>query len=341
MEEKEMETKRIIPNQAGYKQAGDLLANGGIVAMPTETVYGLAASAYDDAAIARVFAAKGRPQDNPLIVHIADLSMLPWVTSQVSEQAKRCAEAFWPGPFTMVLPKGERIADSVCAGLDSVGVRMPSSLIARELIRAAGLPLAAPSANRSGLPSPISADHVLRDLDGSIDAVLMGPRCEVGVESTVISLTAHPPRLLRPGAVTLEQLKTVLPDIEVDPAVLDRPKEGEQVASPGMKYKHYAPKATLIMVEGDREQYCRYVNEQADGVAVCFKEDVARLGVPVYCYGASDDGRTQAYALFEVLRRLDEDRIEKAYLHAPGQTGVGLAVYNRAIRSCGYRKVVL
>ncbi|MBQ7726119.1 MAG: threonylcarbamoyl-AMP synthase, partial [Clostridia bacterium] len=232
-----MKTERIIvkgaDDQAGIRRAAQLLRSGQVVAIPTETVYGLAASAYDPEAVKAVFVAKGRPQDNPLIVHIADKEQLSAVAAAIPETAKRCADAFWPGPFTMILPRGEKIPASVSAGLDTVAVRLPSHQIARAIIRAGNLPLAAPSANTSGKPSPTSAAHVLEDLDGKISAVVMGDDCEVGVESTVVDLCSDPPRLLRPGAVTVEELRRVLPDLIVDQAVLAEPIKGQKVASPG------------------------------------------------------------------------------------------------------------
>ena len=217
-----MKTVRLKDNLEGIKAAAEILKADGIVAMPTETVYGLAASAYSNKAISKVFAAKGRPQDNPLIVHISDMDMLREVVSEFSYAAKALAEKFWPGPLTMVLPKGAKVCDSVSRGLSTVAVRMPENEVARELIRASGLPLAAPSANLSGSPSPTTANHVITDLDGRIDAVIMSGDCTVGVESTVVSLCVDPPRLLRPGFITAEQLREVLPSLVIDKAVLVR-----------------------------------------------------------------------------------------------------------------------
>ena len=242
-----MLTKRLKTDRESYdgsiKEAAEILKNGGIAAIPTETVYGLAASALDEEAVKKVFIAKGRPQDNPLIVHIADIDTLSEIAADIPDGAYKCAEKFWPGPLTMVLKRTDKIPALVSAGLDTVAVRMPSDKTARDIITASGLPLAAPSANTSGKPSPTSAKYVIDDLDGKIDAVVMSGDCGVGVESTVITLVTSPPRLLRPGAVTVEQLREIFPDIVVDKAVLSEPEKGEKVASPGMKYKHYAPKA--------------------------------------------------------------------------------------------------
>ena len=240
-------------------RAAGILKNGGLVAMPTETVYGLAANTFDEKAVADIFIAKGRPQDNPLIVHISNMKMMQSIVRYLPETALKCAEKFWPGPFTMVLPRAENVPSSVSAGLDTVAVRMPSDPVAHALIEICGLPLAAPSANTSGSPSPTTPEHVLFDLDGKINAVIMSHHCDVGLESTVISLCCNPPRLLRPGGITLEQLREVLPNIVVDKAVLAEPEKDKPVASPGMKYKHYSPKAKIVMLDGEFDKFKNYV----------------------------------------------------------------------------------
>ncbi len=320
--------------------ASNVLKSGGIVAIPTETVYGLAASAYDSVAISKVFAAKGRPQDNPLIVHISDLEMLSEIAIDIPDKAYDCARAFWPGPFTMILPRGDKIADSVSAGLDTVAVRMPANKTARDIIRLSGLPLAAPSANTSGYPSPTTAYHVVADLDGKIDAVVMGEDCTVGVESTVVSLIGTP-RLLRPGAVTVEQLRTILPDLVVDSAVLTQLKETEKAASPGMKYKHYAPKTESYLVEGCSRSFCDFVNSKTDCVAVCFSEEYYNINTKKIAYGSKRDELTLAQNVFSVLREVDALGVKTAYIHAPGKDGVGLAVYNRLIRAAAFKVIEL
>lgn len=321
--------------------AADILKNGGIVAIPTETVYGLAASAKCDNAIKRVFEAKGRPQDNPLIVHISDMEMLGEVACDIPDSAYLCAEKFWPGPFTMVLSRTDGIAESVSAGLDSVAVRMPSDKIARDIIRVSGLPLAAPSANISGAPSPTTAQHVINDLNGKIDAVVIGNDCEVGVESTVVSLIGDKPRLLRPGGVTVEQLREVLPDICIDPAVLSEPEQGKAVASPGMKYKHYAPKTETYLVNGADSDFINFVNGKKNALAVCFSEESEKITVKTLCYGTSEDESTLAKNLFSALREADQMGADEIYIHAPSKTGVGLAVYNRLIRAAAYKVIEL
>lgn len=332
-----MITERLTDDKEGLLRAAQILESGGIVAIPTETVYGLAASAMDGRAIKKVFEAKGRPQDNPLIVHICDMEMLEAVATDILLSAYKCAQKFWPGPFTMVLPSNGNIAKEVSAGLNTVAVRMPSHKTANKLIALSGLPLAAPSANTSGSPSPTSALHVQNDLDGKIDAIVYGEDCEVGVESTVVSFSVSPPRLLRPGAVTAEQLKEIVPDLVIDKAVLLEPEKDEKVSSPGMKYKHYAPKTEAYLVEGDCDSFVEFVNSKNDGLAVCFSEEADKITVPKLVYGSLNDESTLAHEVFSILRKIDDLAQHKAYIHAPSKKGVGLAVYNRLIRACAFR----
>ena len=308
-------------------RAAELLKSGGIVAIPTETVYGLAASAYDEAAVGKIFAAKGRPQDNPLIVHIADISMLQDITSEITDKAIECAKAFWPGPFTMVLKRGKAIPKSVSAGLDTVAVRMPDDIVARDLINACRVPLAAPSANVSGSPSPTTPYHVINDLDGRIDAVIMGNDCGIGLESTVV--------------ITVEQLKSVLPDIVVDDAVLKEPKKDEAVASPGMKYKHYAPKTETVLVSAGSDDFIEFVNNKKDCLAVCFNEESDKITVKKMSYGSQNDTADLAHNLFSMLRAVDGMNVKTVYIHTPEKTGVGLAVYNRLIRAAAFKVIEL
>lgn len=323
----------------GINRAAEILKNGGIVAIPTETVYGLAASAYCEDAIKNVFLAKGRPQDNPLIVHISNTDMLYEIAKDIPESAIVCAKKFWPGPFTMVLSKTGKTAECVSGGLSTVAVRMPSDKAATDIINVSGLPLAAPSANVSGSPSPTSAYHVEHDLDGKIDAIVFGDECEVGVESTVVSFCTNPPRLLRPGAVTAEQLMEIIPDLVVDKAVLAEPEKDEKVASPGMKYKHYAPKTETFLVEG--EGFANFVNSKDDCAAICFKNESEKITVPKIVYGDSLDESTLAHDVFSALRKIDEFGVKEVYIHAPSKKGVGLAVYNRLIRAAGFKVITL
>ena len=321
-------------------EAGRLLREGGLVAIPTETVYGLAANALDPEAVAGIFEAKGRPQDNPLIVHIHEMSMMEDLVTGIPEAAHRLAERFWPGPLTMILPKTNRIPMATSGGLETVAIRMPSNVVARAIIEAAGVPLAAPSANRSGSPSPTTWQHCVDDLEGRVDAIVQSDPCAVGVESTVITLCGEVPRLLRPGAVTLEQLRETLGQVEMDRGVLEQLSPDARVSSPGMKYKHYAPKAEVTLVRGTGEAFVRYVQQQQPcGLwAICFEED-AGLTVPNRCYGAREDHLTQANRIFDLLREMDKQGAKKVCIHCPDTDGVGLAVYNRLIRSAAFHVV--
>ncbi len=333
-----MKTERLAADERGIARAGKILRAGGLVGIPTETVYGLAADALNGTAVSHIFAAKGRPMDNPLIVHISDIQQIHALVRAFPARAQALAEAYWPGPLTMILPKADCIPDETSAGLDTVGIRFPSHPVAHAIIDAAGCPLAAPSGNLSGKPSPTCAAHMLADMDGRIDAVVDGGDCGVGVESTVITLAEERPRLLRPGGITLAQLRAVLGEVDVDPAVTHKLQAGQVVRSPGMKYKHYAPNADVSLVRGSREAYASFVNRHAaDGVfAMCFNEDAPLLRVPLLCYGAEHDAGAQARELFDCLRRLDELGAARVYAHCPSQEGVGLAVYNRMIRAAGF-----
>ena len=323
--------------------AGRLLKNGGLVAIPTETVYGLAANALNSQAAAAIFAAKGRPMDNPLIVHISSLEQWGPLVTEIPPRAMKLARQFWPGPLTIILPKSNLIPDEVSAGQDTVAVRFPSHPVARAVIDAAGVPLAAPSANLSGSPSPTEAAHVMADLNGRIDAVLDGGPCIVGVESTVLTLAREVPRLLRPGGVTPEQLRQVLKQVEIDPAVLNPLGEGEKVLSPGMKYKHYSPKANVILLQGSWQQYRDFVNRKAEpGVfALCYDGESDFLQVPTVSYGGRQNAGEQARHLFDALRQLDKAGAKVVYARCPEPQGVGLAVYNRLIRAAGFEVVQL
>ncbi len=337
-----METEFLKAGAPGHiERAAQILREGGLVGIPTETVYGLAANALDGRACARIFEAKGRPVDNPLIVHISDISQWDALVREIPENARKLAEAYWPGPLTIILPKAACIPDEVSPGLDTVSVRLPAHPVARAVISAAGVPLAAPSANLSGRPSPTTAEHVRHDLGGRIEAVLDGGECGVGVESTVVSLACDPPRLLRPGGVTLEQLEAVLGPVTVDPAVTKPLAEGAKAASPGMKYKHYAPAAPVKIVEGTREAYIRFVNSRAfeGAAALCYDGDAPELKIPFVCYGGENAPEKQARELFDALRRLDQIEAKIVYARCPPPEGVGLAVYNRLIRAAGFEVI--
>lgn len=335
----------------GVRRAAELLRQGGLVAIPTETVYGLAADACNAEAVRAVYAAKGRPSDNPMIVHIADREMLPELVAAVPPVAALLADAFWPGPLTMVLPRSQRVPLTTTGGLQSVAVRMPSHPVARAVIRAAGVPLAAPSANRSGSPSPTTYRHCIDDLWGLVDAVVESDDCAVGVESTVVSLLGEVPQILRPGAVTPEDIRRVCGGVTVADAVLHLLPQDAAAPSPGMKYKHYAPAAALTLVAGSQSDYAAYVNrlygercragEEGGFYAMCFDEDVSLLQAPTISYGAAYDYASQAQNLFDVLRQLDKLEAAEVCVHAPEPEEIGLAVYNRLLRAAAFRVVKL
>ncbi len=335
-----MKTLLLSADSAGIEKAAALIKNGFLVGMPTETVYGLAADACDPEAVAGIFAAKGRPADNPLIVHIADMNMLPEIADDIPDLAYKLAEKFWPGPLTMILKKKPCIPDITSGGLDTIGVRMPSHPAALELIRTTGCALAAPSGNISGYPSPTKAEHMIRDLDGRISAVIDGGECSVGVESTVISFeNENTVRILRPGGITQEQLSQVSGEAIIDPAILNDIQEGQIVRSPGMKYQHYSPAARVVLIEGAYSDFCQYVNgKPGDNVyALVFDGEGDELDVPAISYGCDDAG--QAHMLFSCLREMDERGAETVYVRAPEPKGIGLAVYNRLIRAAGFEVI--
>ena len=336
-----MNTLHLTNNTADIAAAGQLLKAGELVAIPTETVYGLAANALDPQAVEAIFSAKGRPQDNPLIVHIDDIAMLDMLCDGISDKARRLTQAFWPGPLTVILPRAKTVPSVVSAGLDTVAVRMPSHETARAIIHAAGVPLAAPSANLSGSPSPTTAARVAADMDGRIAAIVDGGDCAVGLESTVLSLCAETPTLLRPGGITPDQIEQVIGPIAIAESILRPLQEGEVVASPGMKYKHYAPRAQVTIVKGDAAAFAAFVNARAaDGVmAMTFDGEEATLCVPFVTYGARDDDEAQARQLFEALRVADDLGASVLYAACPRTDGVALAVYNRLLRAAGFRVV--
>lgn len=341
-----MKTQLLKNTIEDIQKTGKILADGGLVAIPTETVYGLAADALNGKAVAEIFAAKGRPMDNPLIVHIADFADIEKfdLVSEIPASAYKLAETFWPGPLTIIMKKGAAIPDEVSAGLSTVAIRFPSHKVAQKIISAAGTPLAAPSANLSGSPSPTTAQHVMSDMDGKIEAVLDGGACEVGLESTVITLATDVPRVLRPGGITVEQLREVLGEVEIDHAVTDRLEEGQQAASPGMKYKHYAPKANVILLKCSDSEYIDYVNSNSgSGVAaLCCDEDIDFLNVKTISLGKRGDYETQAQRLFDSLRKIDDcGDVTTVFSRLPSTDGVGLAVYNRLIRAAGFEVIDL
>lgn len=339
-----METKILPVNEESLALAADLLRRGELVALPTETVYGIAADARNGEAVKKIFEAKGRPQDNPLIVHIYGMDMLPGIVSVVPERAKKLAAAFWPGPLTMVMPRGPEVSSVTCAGLDTVGVRMPSHPVVQAVIKKSGIAFAAPSANLSGKPSPTNAADTFTDMNGRLPLILDGGECTYGVESTVVSLIGEHPMLLRPGYVTKEQMEQVLgEEVLVSHAILEKLADGEVARSPGMKYKHYAPKAEVTILQGSFGAYRKYLAAHAeDGVwGLCFDGEAAKLPVPCIEYGAQNDPAAQAHHLFAALRELDRCGAKVVYARSPEKEGVSMAVYNRLIRAAAFRVVEL
>jgi L-threonylcarbamoyladenylate synthase len=339
----------VNPERDIIEQAAKVIRDGGLVAFPTETVYGLGANALDEKATLKIFSAKNRPPDNPLIVHIAREDDLHLLASEVPNKAEELAREFWPGPLTLVLPRSELLPDPPVAGLSTVAIRMPSHPVARALIDAAEVPIAAPSANLAGKPSPTSADHVLRDLEGRIDVILDGGEIVFGVESTVIDLTTSPPTLLRPGPVTVEELQERLGEVRVHPAASGEATAEEVIArSPGMKYKHYAPRTELLVVEGApellKEEIQRLVKEQKlagkrVGVVVV-EESVGDYGADfMEVLGSRRKPRTIARNLFKVLRELDLKHLDLAIVEGIEPKRIGLAVMNRLKKAAGGRIV--
>jgi L-threonylcarbamoyladenylate synthase len=335
-----MGTELLTDSESDLLRAAGLIKQGAVVGIPTETVYGLGADACNEEAVRAVFAAKGRPADNPLIVHLADFSQAEDYTDGIPQLAYRLADRFCPGPLTMVLPKNDKIPMVTSGGLDTVGIRVPSHPVMHRIIEMSGCPIAAPSANRSGYPSPTTADHVMRDMEGRIAAVVDGGQSEFGLESTVISFEGERSvRILRPGAVTREMLLEICESVIVDKAILNEVAEGTKVASPGMKYKHYSPKADIIMVESSLDDFNDVVEKDGGrGVyALIFDEDAENCPFRHMTYGA--DSRQQAHLLFQRLRELDDIGAKKVYVRAPSKEGMGLAVYNRLIRAAGFEVI--
>lgn len=326
-------------HKADLQIAGEILRNGGLVVFPTETVYGLGGDATNVDAARKIYAAKGRPSDNPLIIHI----------EKPSDAEKYCvtnpfyyrlAEKFMPGPLTIILPKKESIPSTVTGGLDSVAVRCPAQPVARALIAAAGVPIAAPSANLSGKPSPTTADHVICDMMGRVDMVIDGGPCEIGLESTIISLNGETATLLRPGAVTYDALCCVCDKVEVAAAVSHQLTENERPLSPGMKYKHYAPSSPFVLLDGSEEHVLAFLREKQTTqrcAILCYDEEMAHL-LPenLLSVGPKADLSEQAHRLFDALRRTDDMQVDVIYGHLPPMEGIGLALYNRMIRAAAH-----
>ena len=322
--------------------AAEIIKNGGLVAIPTETVYGLGANGLDEQAVARIFEAKGRPQDNPLILHISGPEQIDLFCKDVPPVAYALAEAFWPGPLTMVLPARDLVPKRTTGGLATVAVRCPDSDVTRQIIRLAGVPLAAPSANLSGKPSTTTAQHVLHDHDGRIDAIVDDGPCRVGVESTIIDLTDDRPRLLRPGGVTLEEMHRLLGDIIIDKAIVTAVDKDAVVKAPGMKYRHYAPDCSVVIVDGDLPAAVHYVRDhwQPGNRVLCFEEELEAFApFSPLAYGQKKDTNTLLAGLFAALRELDDPAIGTVFARCPNGSGKALAVQNRLGKAAGFHHV--
>ena len=330
------ETEKLIA------RAAEILRGGGLVAFPTETVYGLGANGLDAAAVKKIFEAKGRPQDNPLILHVPSAQWLCRCCEDVPTIAYELARRFWPGPLTMILRRNPIVPDATTAGLDTVAMRCPDHPVALALLREAGVPVAAPSANRSGRPSCTCAQDVREDMDGRVDGIVDGGPCAVGVESTILDLTCDPPRLLRPGGLPLEELEAVLGRVEIDRAVTAPLKAGEQPKAPGMKYRHYAPKAPVTVVAGGPEASAEEIARRlrpGDGV-ICFDEFAPRFaGHTVETLGPKGDKSVQAQRLFDALRAFDSVEVGQIYAQCPDHRGLGLAIGNRLKKAAGFHIV--
>ena len=338
-----MQTLYLSAKDPGCAEtAAEIIRRGGLVAIPTETVYGLGANGLDETAVARIFEAKGRPQDNPLILHVAAPEEMKAICHDIPEAAYALARAYWPGPLTMVLPVRDCVPRRTTAGLDTVAVRCPDCAITREIIRLSGVPIAAPSANLSGKPSTTTAEHVRHDHDGRIDAIVDGGPCRVGVESTIVDLTENRPRLLRPGGITPEQLIAVLGDLVIDKAVTAQIDKDAVVRAPGMKYRHYAPQEPVIIVAGARKKAAEYIHRhyQPRDRVLCFEEE---LPLYVDCnplsYGKEADVTTLSAGLFAALRELDDPSIGKVFARCPTGGGVAYAVQNRLKKAAAFHIV--
>ena len=351
-----METKRImIEDRRNIKdeelaEAAAVLKSGGLVAFPTETVYGLGGNALDEDAARKIYAAKGRPSDNPLIAHISCAAELAPLVREIPEAGRKLMEAFWPGPLTMIFPKSSKVPYGTTGGLDTVAVRMPDDPVASRLSELAGVPVAAPSANTSGRPSPTTADHVWQDMNGRIDMIIDGGPVGIGVESTIVDVSSPVPSVLRPGAITMEMLREVLGEVAVDPAILGPMKEDVKPKAPGMKYRHYAPKAELTLVEttGPVESMVEKVKELAheklvqgcqvgiictDESRSCYAEGTVRS------IGARESQESVAHNLYAVLREFDDLKVEYIFSESFSEDHLGQAIMNRLSKAAGYKIV--
>lgn len=347
-----MNTKIIRINElddTALQEAGLVLQQGGLVAFPTETVYGLGGDALNKESSRKIYAAKGRPSDNPLIVHIADMEALAPIVKEVTPEAEKIAQSFWPGPLTMILPKADKVPYETTGGLDTVAVRMPSHPIARKLIKYGGGYVAAPSANTSGKPSPTVAKYVIEDMDGRVDMILDGGEVGIGLESTIIDLTVTPPQILRPGYVTLDMLEEVLGQVDVDKTILSN-ESGLAPKAPGMKYRHYAPAGELTIVSGETSRVIAYINKETQilqtggqkvGVIGSLETTDEYKADVVKNIGSRQDEESIAKNLYRILREFDDEKVEVIFSESFSGTGMGQAIMNRLLKAAGHKIIHL
>lgn len=340
--------EKSIDEQA-IKKAGEIIKNGGLVAFPTETVYGLGGDGLNPRSSEKIYKAKGRPSDNPLIIHIAELSDLEKIAVQIPETAYVLARQFWPGPMTLILKKAECVPAETTGGLKTVAVRMPSHPVALDFIRAAGGFVAAPSANLSGKPSPTCAKYVIQDLSGRVEMIIDGGDVEIGLESTIIDLTEERPVILRPGYITREMLVEILEEVDIDKTLMSN-QTGEKPKAPGMKYRHYAPKGELTIIEGDADAVVSYINEKTETA----KQEGHKVGVistdrttGLYCAdvvksaGSRENEETIAKELYRILREFDDEEVTLIFSESFDMSGIGQAIMNRLLKAAGYKKITL
>ncbi|WP_026522573.1 L-threonylcarbamoyladenylate synthase [Butyrivibrio sp. VCB2001] len=331
------------------KKAGDIIKEGGLVAFPTETVYGLGGDALNPESSKKIYAAKGRPSDNPLIVHVATMEDVEAIVDEVPEAAYKLAEAYWPGPLTMIMNKNEKVPHETTGGLDTVAIRMPNNEIALELIRQSGGYIAAPSANTSGRPSPTLARYCVEDLSGKIEMIIDGGQVGIGLESTIVDLTSEEPMILRPGYITQDMLKEVLGEVTIDRTIIDAAST-EKPKAPGMKYRHYAPKGSLTIVQGSQQEVVDYINSKAkeamaegkrvgiigtDATSTLYSADVIKS------VGNREDEATIAHELFKVLREFDDENIDIMFSESFDESGIGQAIMNRLLKAAGHNVIIL
>ena len=348
-----MNTKIIQINRENFTdaelaEAAEILRSGGLVAIPTETVYGLGANALDESASKKIYEAKGRPSDNPLIAHISCMDELSALVSEIPEAGRKLAEKYWPGPLTMVFPKKEIVPYGTTGGLETVAIRMPSDPVANRLIKLAGVPVAAPSANTSGRPSPTKAEHVVEDMNGKIEMIIDSGEVGIGVESTIVDVSGKVPMLLRPGAITMEMLRETLGEVEIDPAILGPLSADVKPKAPGMKYRHYAPQAEMTLVEGEMEHVVEFINQEAKlaleaGLKVgiiCTEEsrESYQCGM-LKVIGSRENEESVAHNLFAVLREFDDQKVDCIFSESFSKDRLGQAIMNRLCKAAGYHIV--